>query len=48
MSRQLPRLTDSAPQIQHRPFWTRLPSWLLMVAAWVIVYVVTILVMRGF
>lgn len=46
MSRQLARI-EQQPQIRHRPFWTRVPSWVLMVALWIIVYFVTTLLMRG-
>ena len=47
MSRQLARI-EQRPQIRHRPFWTRLPPWVLMVALWVAVYVITVLAMKGF
>jgi len=48
MSRQLPRLIDSQPAIQHRPFWRRVPAWAWIVVVWVIVYFVTVLAMKGF
>lgn len=33
MSRQLPRLTDTAVNIEHNPIWKRVPSGVLQLVA---------------